>query len=149
VPLDWKSLFSGRGRVGRRTFWTVQITAVVFETFLQAIMTLFGDSPWALLTLPFAIGLAVVSAFNMAKRLHDLGHSGWWMLAPAGVVIPIDAIALIIFGSEAGGAQAIVALVGLLVPLVFIIAVGSRPGQAGPNRFGDPPGAAAPDFTQV
>ncbi len=94
---------------------------------------------WLVVLLP-TLGVAV-------RRLHDTGHSGWWIVWPivayavAGIAIAI-AIAI-----EAGpfalallGLGFLVGAVLAVVLLVFYI----KKGTSGPNRFGaDPLGQTA------
>jgi uncharacterized membrane protein YhaH (DUF805 family) len=69
-------------------------------------------------------------------RLHDIGRSGWWLLAPLAL--------------EFGGAIAIVlylppdiadVAIGLIVLVIvgLLIWLGAVPGETEANRFGDPP----------
>ncbi|THD59110.1 DUF805 domain-containing protein [Phenylobacterium sp.] len=140
MPLDWKSLFSGKGRVDRTTFWTVQLLTGVFAACLKATATLFPSELMLLLLAPFFVANWVVSVFSLTKRLHDLGRSGWWMLLPLAVALLVVAAAAAEFGRGSTGAllSEDVVLWGLLL---FLLAVGVLKGSPQPNRYGDPPKA--------
>lgn len=117
--------FSGRSR--RREYWmfvvlilgTILIAGVAmiitkgsFRT-QGALATTF--TTWAGVALvPMIVPLIAVTV----RRLHDLGLSGWWLVAlPIGAAIPaIDA----------------------LVPFAHVIVM-ALPGRKGANRFGDDP----------
>lgn len=63
---------------------------------------------------------ALLGLSYSVRRLHDLGHSGKWMIAlllPWGVILPYP----------------LVLLVSVLVLFVFAVA----PGTDGPNRYGE------------
>jgi len=143
VSFSWKSLFSSRGRIGRKTFWSVAIPITVIEIIIQAASGAAGDNPLLLLLLPVALVCVVINICNTAKRLHDLGWRGWWMFAPVAIVIFVDLLAMAVFGAESTGAV-IVTLLAFLIPLAFLIVLGSRRGDEGPNRFGEPPPTTEP-----
>lgn len=140
MALDWKSLFSGKGRIDRTTFWTVQFLLAIFEACLQATATLLPLEPILILLLLALIASWVVGVLNLAKRLHDLGRSGWWMLVPFAIDLLVVSLAVVKFGRGSNGAFASESL-GLLAPLAFIVATGLLKGNPGSNRFGEPPKA--------
>lgn len=142
MALDWRSLFSGKGRIDRTTFWTVQLLLAIFEACLKAAAMLFATELMLLMLTPLLIASWVVGVFNLAKRLHDLGRSGWWMLLPLAVAVLITAAAAAKFGRGSEGAFASEAL-ALLAPLAFVLATGALKGDPGPNRYGEPPAAVS------
>jgi uncharacterized membrane protein YhaH (DUF805 family) len=121
--MDFGSLFSFQGRVGRQTFWLTQLGMMVAVLVVVLVASLFagasdqtGSSAGAgilgilllLLYIPFVwIGLAV-----SAKRWHDRDKSAWWIL--------INFVPLI------GGIWA-------------LIENGFLRGTEGPNSFGEDP----------
>jgi uncharacterized membrane protein YhaH (DUF805 family) len=76
---------------------------------------------------------AIAGIALTVKRLHDLDKSGWWILAPYGLLI-FGIIILI-----AGGDHVVTAAISLLImipALLFQPALFFWPGTRGPNRFG-------------
>jgi uncharacterized membrane protein YhaH (DUF805 family) len=140
MALDWKSLFSGKGRIDRTTFWTVQLLLAIFEACLRATATLFASELMLAMLLPLLIASWVVGVFTLTKRLHDLGRSGWWMLLPMAIAILVAGIAVTKFGRGSDGAIASEGL-ALLAPLAFFLTTGLLKGDPEPNRFGEPPTA--------
>ena len=76
-------------------------------------------------------------AFIAVPRLHDIGRSGWWLLALfLGEIVPIA------IGWN-GGEQGILIAGGLYVMFCMIVlaALGFIPGNEDANRWGEPPRA--------
>jgi uncharacterized membrane protein YhaH (DUF805 family) len=108
-----------RGRVSRRTFWLHGVLALlVVGVLANAVMDIAGittDNTDRLVNLLLVWPLLAISA----KRAHDFGWSGWWVLLH---FVPV-------VGS-----------------LAMILILGIVPGTRGPNRFGPDPftGPGAP-----
>lgn len=153
--LDWKSLFfSADGRIGRGEFWIGWLV-------LLGVMVVAGWIP----LLGAIIGLVSIycSVCIYAKRLHDMGKSGWLQLIPIVVCLVAGGFAVVSIGfgavmaSVTGGSDEMIAasalsglglgVLGLalsgLVSLAFLLWVGLTTGEAGPNRFGEPPAKSA------
>jgi uncharacterized membrane protein YhaH (DUF805 family) len=153
--MDWKNLlFSGNGRIGRQEFWVGFLILLGVGVVLNFIPVIGG-----------LIGLVTIWCWVVlyAKRLHDMGKSGWLQLIPYGVG------AAAIIGAFVTGGMAIIAaaaqgdnvdpttmIAGLggaalflggacLVSLIFLLWVGLSGGQAGDNQYGPPPGTPAPE----
>jgi uncharacterized membrane protein YhaH (DUF805 family) len=131
--LEW---YVSRGRINRSTWWLRYALPLVLLSFLATA----ADIAFGYTTLPSAAATAVdfLTAFNTGPfatvvavltfvpsvssnvtRLHDRGHSAWWLLL------------------------AFVPIVGVIALLVLI---GFLRGDGGPNRYGPPqlpPQAAA------
>jgi uncharacterized membrane protein YhaH (DUF805 family) len=146
--MDWKSLFfSAEGRIGRQAFW-------IGWLMLLGVHVVAGHLP----LVGQVLSLAAIYAWVClsAKRLHDMGRTGWWQLLPVllGPVLVIGSAVSIGFGAilaEAvnGDASfgALAGLGGLFVSLAvaflavigFTLWLGTSEGQAGDNRYGEPP----------
>jgi len=146
--MDWKSLFfTAEGRIGRQAFW-------VGWLMLLGAHVVAGWIP----LIGWAVGLAALfaSVCLYAKRLHDMGRSGWWQLLPivfGPVLVTSAALSLglgAMFSGIANGPTEWVALTGVggllgAVALAFVVAiaftlwVGISDGQPGENRYGEPP----------
>lgn len=134
MEVRWGEVFSLRGRIGRRTFWTLAGPLFLLLAIVAG-MSL-ADAPDALEVWDtlffFGFAVALVLAFFGVRRLHDRGISGKWMLL---VVAPFP-----------------LAYVPFLFPflylapfilLVFFVIVALVPGHEGPNEYGLP-GSGSP-----
>ena len=74
-----------------------------------------GNAVVGLLSTPYGLAMLVPAIAVTARRLHDIGRSGWWIL----------------FG--------LIPLIGTIVLLVFMV----LDSQDGENRFGPNPKEAA------
>jgi uncharacterized membrane protein YhaH (DUF805 family) len=134
--LAWFFL-STKGRVSRQEFWLGYLLIVVLmfllAHFLQDRSLAYQrplSGPWhrddltaALLPATFvAAAIMIWPLFALyVKRLHDIGRSGWWLLAfPAALWV-----------TDAAGLDRLNLAGGLLVTVLGLI-----PGQPGVNRFG-------------
>ena len=70
-------------------------------------------------------------------RLHDIGRSGWIVVGAIGIEI------VVVFGALFAGASAddleLTSGVVFLVIAALGVWLGAIPGQAQPNKWGDPP----------
>lgn len=82
--------FSGRAR--RSEFWWFTLFAVILSIVAAIIDTAIGNS---VLTIIVSLGLLLPSLAVTARRLHDTGRSGWWILI--GLIPLIGAIVLLVF----------------------------------------------------
>ena len=138
--MDWPGLFlNPRGRVGRGAFWLGFATLAA----LQGAASLMPRVGW------FAFMLLAYSWVCLyAKRLHDIGRSGWLTVAPIlTTLFGLSAAAAFWLQtlSAKNGAWLYVPSVGALavasgIDLLFIGWVGLCPGEAEENPYG--PGLA-------
>jgi uncharacterized membrane protein YhaH (DUF805 family) len=146
--MDWKSLFfTAEGRIGRQAFWIGWLVILGVHTVAHAIPLLGG-----------LLALAAVFAWVClcAKRLHDMGRSAWWQLLPIvlGPVLVIGSAISIGLGAvvaeAAHGDASLTALAGVgglfvslalavVVAIGFTLWLGIGEGEAGENRYGEPP----------
>jgi uncharacterized membrane protein YhaH (DUF805 family) len=133
--MDWgKYLTSPRGRIGRRSYWLfvgldvgVSVAAMVLDGVLLGRP---DDGPLARLA-----SLAAIYPWIciIAKRLHDLGLSGWWQALGFAILVAAVVLMMLRTGDELSSN-----LLALLLALVPLAILGAAKGQAGANRFGQP-----------
>ena len=109
--------FSGRAQ--RKEFWFFLATYLLLLFLLAVLDGMLGffdeDGDVGLLSGLFALSMVLPWLAVCARRLHDTGRSGWWMLV------------------------SFVPLVGSLVLLVFLV----QDGQPQPNAHGPNPKRAS------
>jgi uncharacterized membrane protein YhaH (DUF805 family) len=135
------------GRSGRAEFWI----GIAMLLVVGIGLTLFQVA-----------GASAVTTFLWiilwARRLHDLGRSGWTMLIPIGLMFLVSAGAFALGGNEIiqamraaeansteiseRGARLLLAFAGVVAVIQggFTIWLGSKAGEPNSNRFGPPPG---------
>lgn len=149
-----KWLFTFRGRLGRAAWWLaflVQVIVVVAAGTLAGLIATGGQpetvpprdtaDPSAVVIMVAAFAVATwISLATSAKRLHDLGVSGWWVVP---LYLASTAGSAISNAAPAGDGPEGLALtvVGLVLTFGPIIYLGAVPGQSGDNRFGPDPRA--------
>lgn len=137
-------LLSPHGRLGRQGFWVA--AAGLFVTGLVAgLVPVIGG----------LVGLALLWPWSAvsAKRLHDLGRSGWWIALPLVPSLLVGGLGVLTAASATMGATmgasgatlalatltATLGLAAMLVSLGFLLWIGLTPGMPGANRFGAVP----------
>jgi uncharacterized membrane protein YhaH (DUF805 family) len=109
--------FSGRAR--RSEYWYFLLFYILIDIALMLVDNLVGwfnaDAGIGVLSGLFTLALFIPSLSVAVRRLHDTDRSGWWLLI------------------------GLIPLIGGIVLLVFFV----QDSQAGTNRFGPNPKAAA------
>lgn len=126
------------GRTGRSEFWLFTLFFAAISGAARWIDGMDGER------VPIAAGmgiyeLAVFLALLLpfitcgARRLHDTGRSGWWLM-----LLYVPYLGWI---AARDNAQLMIASAGgLLVGSIALIVLLAMPGNEGSNRFGPPPG---------
>ena len=102
--------FDGRAR--RQTFWTFVLINLLISVAITLVIGIVSDGLASMLSGLFGLAVFLPSIGIGARRLHDTGRSGWFMLL------------------------ALIPIVGLV--LLYFCAL---EGDAGPNEFGEDPKA--------
>lgn len=93
------------GRATRQQYWMFMLFYILIYIGLSLIDAALGSSGVGILSLLFTLGLLVPSTAILARRLHDIGKSGWWMLL---LLIPLVGLIILVFAimdSEKGSNQ--------------------------------------------
>ena len=125
--------FSLRGRTSRRFYWLFGVIPLFSAAFVLG----FGlgvVAPYAPAIVLFSlVALAPVAIWVTialhVKRLHDIGVSGWWMIAVWAISVLVAL--LVAYFLSVRAAQ--------LSSLAVWAIVGAIPGTPGVNRFGPNP----------
>ncbi|TMP35853.1 DUF805 domain-containing protein [Pseudoalteromonas rubra] len=108
-----------KGRARRKEYWLFMLCNLIFMIVLGLIDMMLGlyseEAGVGLVSGLYALAVILPSIAVGVRRLHDIGHSGWWLLVT------------------------FVPLVGPLVLLVFNV-MDSKPGD---NEYGPNPKEAA------
>lgn len=138
ISTGFKKYFTFRGRARRSEYWWWALFS-----FLMGLLALIPILGWI-------IGLVMIipSLAMSVRRLHDVGHTGWWLLAPTGFSllggILLGTGAVVGFGghSSGGGITAVIGVVVALCAFVSFIMIfvwsffDSKPE---PNKYGPSP----------
>lgn len=144
--MSWLRFFFGfRGRINRAKFWLVVplffgawvIPTGLYEVFGHERQTHNADDMLGLVILgDFLVFFVTITALA-AKRLHDRGRRGWWLL----LYLPQPFIAAILpfdlLGDLSRGQVG--ALLYLPVLIWHAVELGCLPGKPEPNRYGPDP----------
>jgi uncharacterized membrane protein YhaH (DUF805 family) len=122
--------FSPRGRTGRRFYWLMGVLPLLIAGFLigfvAASLRIPRDNLFVVMGILTPVALWIWICVG-ARRLHDIGVSGWWM------ILVLLAPLTVSFALPEHLAQ--------LPALLAMIVLGVLPGVAGDNRFGRDPRA--------
>jgi uncharacterized membrane protein YhaH (DUF805 family) len=110
------------GRAGRKEYWLTVVTVVVVSIGLRLMHVNAG-------------ALEGVLAIAQVRRLHDFNRSGWWAALGHGVPAAA-AVSVLAVGGHTQAAHALALGAALVLGLIFMVWVGSIPGDAEDNRFG-------------
>jgi uncharacterized membrane protein YhaH (DUF805 family) len=146
--MDVNRLFlSFEGRIGRRQFWMGVIVVTAIELLLNWMLGVpIASDPvdFRQRLIQFVIGLvALYPTIAIAvKRLHDRGRPGFyvaWLLAALAIFVVGSLYGYFDSSAPTGFVRAmVIGFVGL-VTLAFLIELGFRRGDPGPNQYGPQP----------
>ena len=134
----WKRWFVATGRGGRKEYWTV----IIATTAIGWLITAFSQATHLIVAPLITQVLSTwVLVCVSTRRLHDLGHSGWWQLVLIAIAFVAASAAELTMMSDrfAGDLWILLVMVaGVLLYLGGVVALGAIPGQSAPNRFNAP-----------
>lgn len=129
------------GRSSRKEFWIVALkialwTSVADIIVLFVLSGVLGSEGVALMLSLIIVVAGIVGLPVSARRLHDLGHSGWLLLVPAVFAF----VCVVCNACGAGPALLVVPLACQLgFGLFLFIETGFAKGTNGPNSYGPDP----------
>ncbi|MGH6728577.1 MAG: DUF805 domain-containing protein [Sphingomicrobium sp.] len=152
TPIDWakrpiEKYADFSGRAPRAEYWWYTLAVLCTAIVVGIVEGIVGLNnmvgPYGPLSLLLMLGLLVPGLAVTVRRLHDTNRSGWWILIAVvpylivGVMMGMAASSGSMTGMAELGVFGIVALVGAIVLLVFMVLAGT-PGdnQYGPNPYG-------------
>ncbi|MEU8519970.1 DUF805 domain-containing protein [Streptomyces sp. NBC_01216] len=92
------AVFSGRAR--RKEFWMFVLFSFIASVVLSIVDSAIGMQ---LLGTIYFLAILIPSLAVTARRLHDTGRSGWWMLI--GLIPLVGFIVLVVFCASEGDQQ--------------------------------------------
>lgn len=98
----WRRYADFTGRSPRRAFWTFTLVNLVILFLLAMIEGFLGGQPEtdsSILASLFDLAILVPTGAIGARRMHDIGRSGWWF------IVPIVNVVLALFEGSQGENQ--------------------------------------------
>ncbi len=91
------AVFSGRAR--RQEYWYFALFNMIISIIIAVIDAVAGtynpETGMGMLGIIYAIALLIPTLAVTFRRLHDTGHSAWWLLI--GIIPLIGAIVILVF----------------------------------------------------
>lgn len=116
------------GRASRPEYWWFQVVVWIVNLILTVLSHRILPAA-AILGAIWNAGVATPHVAVASRRLHDAGHSFWWLVPPM-----IGGLVVLAAGSAVPGLLLLV-WIALAAALVWLLC---EPGDHGPNRYGDP-----------
>lgn len=141
----FRQSFNYRGRATRREFWSFILFGTLLCMGLSSILKFLGDAPDFALAVEILFAVSVVAQVPAfigvtVRRLHDTGHSGWWVLAPGAFVLLLIPLAVLVQTAPdsyiAMQMFMFAALLGVEGVNLFILVQMFLPSRRGPTRHG-------------
>ncbi|WP_150539846.1 DUF805 domain-containing protein [Actinobacillus vicugnae] len=150
-----KNTFNFNGRARRREYgWFVLINMLIglVVGLLAGVASALGLESLAsgldILFVLYQLVISITSISLAARRLHDLGWSGWWQLFPYALLIVFVLASLFAIDVELGGTISalestlyIFTLVIVIGALIFSLILMFKDGQRFANKYGEDPKA--------
>ena len=150
--------FSGRATRAEYWWWVLgTVVATILLSILDGIIFGFGIDGPSVFQPIFGLAILLPGLAVTARRLHDIGRTGWWQLLwwAIGFLGAIPFVVMLVVALVSGFSgdlnwPAVIAqaLVGLLISLAIWIGLAvwqiwwlATQGQAGPNQHGPDPRA--------
>ena len=120
-----------KGRVSRAIFWGVYGIGMIITKMIVALIGLSENpsDPNPVILVGSVLFVTVPVTLALIGRLHDLGHSGWWL-------IPAVLLGVWIGNSVESLTQS-VKIVSISPLILGAVYVGFWPSQTGKNKWGE------------
>ncbi|MCL0032147.1 DUF805 domain-containing protein, partial [Dehalococcoidia bacterium] len=132
IKLCFNNYFNFNGRSRRSEFWWFSLLG--FLIGFLGIIPIIGS----LISLIGSLVLLIPSLAVGARRLHDIDKTGWWqaLLYSIMVIGTIMSIIFLVVGLLLVGVMLLIVTIGLIILFIYWF---TKPGDKGPNRFGEDP----------
>lgn len=80
-----ENFFNYKGRATRMEYWGTQLVFMVLGFIMSSIVPLLGTTISGIISiiyLIFILYMFIPLICQGIRRMHDSGHSGWWILVP-------------------------------------------------------------------
>lgn len=154
--------FSGRAR--RSEYWWFYLFTVLVSVVaagVDALLNTMFDNAIGIVGTVTSLALLLPSLAVTARRLHDTGRTGWWMLLPAVLLLVTVMVAfagflaMVVVTFNAGTAESgaatslflvVLVVLGLLTIAAFItlLVFLCQDSRSGPNKYGPSPKEPTP-----
>lgn len=170
LPLKRYAQFSGRSP--RREYWMFVLFNIIVSIVLSIVDSVLGlgghtssyssatgtgfaagaGTSGGILSGIWSLAILIPSIAVGVRRLHDIDRSGWWIVAPFGLIVIAIMSRLAALGAMPMMAPGLVFtalfLVGGIMAIVLLVWACLH-GTRGPNRFGPDPYAAVGDLHET
>lgn len=112
----WKRYLDFSGRAQRAAYWYFVLFNVIISfvtNVLDAMLGTYSATGTGILSVLYGLAVLIPSISVGARRLHDTGRSGWWLLI------------------------GLVPLIGWIILLIWVV----QDGEPAPNAYGPNPKA--------
>lgn len=147
LPLRRYAEFGGRSR--RAEYWWFILFGLIVSVVAAVIDGILGLRAFGLGTI-VSLGLFIPQLAVGFRRLHDLDRSGWWLVGPLLLAVPLGGMLGYSLtsgglgagvGGGLGGGSVLLGLLGLALVVYSIVLLVwfCQRGTVGDNRFGPDP----------
>lgn len=143
-----RQLVDPRGRCNRQGLLALTVVALALQAVGGSMLAFAGKALDGALAMSLNAPIFWVGAMAVLKRLHDIGRTGWWVLASSAAwivwafVATFAAVAIFGQGAIAEGSLGFWIVFAMIVLPAFggLLFLHAAPGDTAVNRYGEVPG---------